>query len=100
VTALSITGAFGGPAKTAAVQLLERGLAHVVASDAHDSKRRHTSLREAYAVVQLRCGHDAAELLFEANPRKIVEGLPVPGGRQPYGRPPGLLRRLFSRRPA
>jgi protein-tyrosine phosphatase len=100
VTALSITGAFGGPAKAAAAQLLERGLAHVVASDAHDPKRRHTSLSEAYAAVQSRCGHDAAELLFEANPRRIVEGLPVSGGRQPYGRPPGLWRRLFSRRPA
>jgi protein-tyrosine phosphatase len=100
LTAFSITGAFGGAAKTAAVQLLESGLAHVVASDAHNPKHRHTSLREAYAAVQSRCGHAAAELLFEANPRRIVEGLPVPGGRQPYGRPPGLLRRLFSRRPA
>jgi protein-tyrosine phosphatase len=100
VTALSITGGFGEPAKTAAAQLLQRGLAHVVASDAHNPTRRHSSLREAYAAVQSRYGDDAAELLFEANPRRIVEGLPVPGGKQPYARPQGLWRRLFPRRTA
>ena len=97
VTALSITGAFGGPAKTASARLLDRGLAHVVASDAHDPKRRHPNLREAYAAVRSRYGAAAAELLFEVNPRRIVEGLPVTGGKQPYGRPPGRWRRLLSR---
>jgi protein-tyrosine phosphatase len=100
VTALSITGTFGGPARAASTQLLDRGLAHVVASDAHNPKHRHTSLREAHAMVQSRYGEEAAELLFEANPRSIVEGLPVPGGKQPYGRPPGLWQRLFPRRSA
>lgn len=97
VTALSITGAFGGPAKSASAQLLERGLAHVVASDAHNPQSRHSSLHEAYTAVQSRYGDDAAELLFEVNPRRIVEGAPVPGGQQPCGRPQGLWRRLFSR---
>jgi protein-tyrosine phosphatase len=100
VTAMSITGAFGEPAKTASAQLLDRGLAHVVASDAHDLKYRRPDLREAYAAVQARYGGDAAELLFEVNPGRIVEGLPVPGGRQPYGRRPWGWRRLFSRRPS
>jgi len=96
VTAMSIVGAFGGPAKTASAQLLDRGLAHVVASDAHDSKFRNPDLREAYAAVQSRHGAAAAELLFEVNPGRIVEGLTVPGGQQPYGRPPSRWRRLFS----
>jgi protein-tyrosine phosphatase len=100
VTALSIMGAFGGAAKTASAQLLDRGLAHAVASDAHNPKGRHSSLREAYAAVRARYGDAAAELLFEVNPRRIVEGVPVPSGRQPYGRPPGLWRRLSSWRPA
>jgi protein-tyrosine phosphatase len=100
VTALSITGAFGGPARTASAQLLDRGLAHVVASDAHDRLRRHPDLRQAYAAVQSRYGAAAAELLFEVNPGRIVEGLPVAGGKQAYGRLPGRWQRLFSRGPA
>jgi protein-tyrosine phosphatase len=100
VTSMSITGAFGGSAKVASAQLLERGLAHVVASDAHDPERRRPDLREAYAAVQSRFGAAAASLLFEINPARIVEGLPVPQGKQPYARPPGLWRRLFPWGPA
>jgi len=100
VTAMSITGGFGGAARTASAQLLDAGLAHVVASDAHSAQYRTPELREAHAAVQSRYGAAAAELLFEDNPGWIVEGLPVPGGRQPYGQAAGFWQRLFSRRPA
>lgn len=82
LTALSITGGFGRSAKSAAEELLARGLVHVVASDAHDPRHRHPCLDEAYAAVRSRCGEDAAELLFRENPHAVVDGLPLPGGKQ------------------
>jgi protein-tyrosine phosphatase len=82
VTALSITGGFGHSARSASTRLLERGLVHVVASDAHDVAYRPPGLDAAYAVVQARYGADAAEILFRDNPRAIIQGDRLPGGRQ------------------
>ncbi len=47
LTAGSLTGRFGSEARRFAVQLLETGLAHNVASDAHDHLRRPPSMGEA-----------------------------------------------------
>lgn len=74
VTALSITGGFGKEARDCAWELLQRGLVHVVASDAHDPEHRHTRLSEAREAVAKRFGEVAADSLFEANPRAVVEG--------------------------
>ena len=82
VTALAICGGFGKAASGAAGRLLERGLVHVVASDAHDAEHRHARLDEAYGIVRKRYGEEEAEILFTDNPRAIVEGIPLAGGRQ------------------
>ena len=82
LTALSITGGFGGSAKSASARLLAKGLAHVVASDAHDPVRRHPRMDEAYRAVRAHFGEDRAQLLFEETPRGIIEGRPVAGGKQ------------------
>jgi protein-tyrosine phosphatase len=82
VTALSITGGFGGTARGAASHLLKRGLVHVVASDAHDPEHRHARLNEAYGIVKSRYGEEEADILFTHNPRAIIEGVPLTGGRQ------------------
>ena len=82
LTALSIIGGFGGPAKTASAWILERGLAHVVASDCHDPVRRHPRLDEAFAIVRSRYGADYAVVLFRDNPRDIIEGVRLSGGKQ------------------
>jgi protein-tyrosine phosphatase len=84
VTALSVTAGFGSAATTACHRLLSRGLVHVVASDAHDPKHRNTRLDKARAVVCDRYGEDAAEVLFTENPRNILRGAPVIGGRQKF----------------
>ena len=84
VTSLSFTGIFGRGAASASVRLFERGLVHVIASDAHDPEYRHPRLDKARAAVSAAYGEDAAEILFTDNPRCIIEGLPVPGGRQSY----------------
>jgi protein-tyrosine phosphatase len=81
VTSLSITGDFGNPPKSAAARLLDRGLAHVVASDAHDPSRRHPRLTASYNAVRQMLGGEAAELLFRENPRAVIDGAAIPSGR-------------------
>ena len=88
VTALSVTGGFGGSATTACNRLLSRGLVHVVASDAHDPVHRNTRLDKARDVVRERYGEEAAGILFTENPRDIVEGYNVPGGKQQFAGAP------------
>jgi protein-tyrosine phosphatase len=92
VTAASYTGLFGKPAKACAQELLERGLTHFVASDAHDAKRRTPDLNEAYSLLSDRWGEDRIRPLFVENPAAAVEGDTIdtadstggPGGRKWY----------------
>jgi protein-tyrosine phosphatase len=74
VTALSLLGGFGSRARSRAWELMDRRLVHAVASDAHDSVRRHPRLDKAHAEVARRAGEDNAALLFDRNPGAIVEG--------------------------
>lgn len=74
VTALSLLGGFGAMVLEHARALMDWGLVHVVASDAHDPVRRHPRLAEARAEVAKRAGEDNAVRLFESNPRAIIEG--------------------------
>jgi protein-tyrosine phosphatase len=57
--------------------LLERGLIHVVASDAHDTTRRVLRLSDAFQCCAEALGPSCAELLFETNPQRILAGAPV-----------------------
>ncbi len=79
VTANSITGFWGEKARSVAEWLLAQGAVHVVASDAHDPKRRRPVLSEARNVLAKMLGGEAAEALVNENPRAIVEGRPLPG---------------------
>jgi protein-tyrosine phosphatase len=66
---------------------LDRGLVHIVASDAHDAVGRHPRLDEAYGVVRSRFDEEMAELLFTDHPRAVVEGRVLAGGKLIFGRP-------------
>ncbi len=77
VTAQSLLGPFGKPARNASFALLERGLVHVVASDGHNVKYRPPVLRQAYDLLAERYGQPAAERLCITNPRLILDGAPV-----------------------
>jgi protein-tyrosine phosphatase len=91
VTTGSLIGAFGGVVQRAAISMLEQGLVHVLASDAHDAVRRPPDLRTGDVL-------DDAQLAWmtvEA-PAAIVAGRPLPE-RPPLPRPRGL-RRLARRR--
>jgi protein-tyrosine phosphatase len=82
VTANSLTGSWGRRAKAAAMWLLKKGLIHVIATDAHDTKYRPPVLSEAREVAAKELGSAEARRLVEENPRAIVEGRDFvgPGG--------------------
>lgn len=83
VTAGSILGEFGRGARAAAEGMIGSGLAHVVASDAHDPKRRPPRMAAAREKVRATFGDEVEAGLFDANPAAIVEDreLPWPGAR-------------------
>jgi len=77
VTGQALLGNFGGPAEEAALELLADGLAHCVASDAHDVAGRPPLLNEARRLVEDIAGAPEACRLFDENPRAIVNGAPI-----------------------
>ena len=77
ITALSYLGRFGKTAKKSADNFMEQGLAHIVASDAHDTRWRTTDMREAASYVEGRYGAEARSRLFEENPRAVLAGVPI-----------------------
>jgi protein-tyrosine phosphatase len=72
VTAGSLLGDFGRPAKAFALDLVRRGLAHVVASDAHSVDRRPPRQSAARELVRKTFGAEVEARLFDANPGAIV----------------------------
>ena len=74
VTAGSLTGNFGTQAKQTADQLLEAGWVSVIATDAHNLEHRPPLLAQARVAVASRYGADAAALLTEFNPARIIVG--------------------------
>jgi len=77
VTAMSVTGDFGRRAQGDAWKLIDAGLAHFVASDAHDLKRRPPGLSRARRAIAARWGEALAARLCEENPRAVVEDRPL-----------------------
>lgn len=94
VTAMSVTGDFGRRAQADSGRLIELGLAHFVASDAHDLKRRPPGLRRAWETIAARWGETAARELMVDNPGAVIADRPLPS-EVAAGR--GALRALPSK---
>jgi protein-tyrosine phosphatase len=56
------------------VKLLDRGLAHFVASDCHDPVKRPPRLDLARTYLRRRYSDEYADLLLEINPRSALWG--------------------------
>ena len=76
VTTGSFAGQFGGTVRATVLRWLDRGWAHVVASDTHDAYRRPTGLSGPLARAGL--GDELATWLTEAVPTAILESRPIP----------------------
>ena len=74
ITAQSPLGDFGRRAKEFCETLLDRGLVHFVASDAHDCKRRPPRLDLAYEWLKQERGAALADMLCVVNPRAALRG--------------------------
>ncbi len=80
LTAASITGGFGKRAQYWSQRMLEEGLVHLIASDAHNTKHRPPGLSKARDQVAQWHGEAFARQMVFDNPAKILrnETLPVP----------------------
>lgn len=83
LTAASVDGRLGARARKTSALLLERGLAHLIASDAHEATVREVGMSSAAAAV----GDEAlARYLTFDVPRAIVDGGPLPERPEPQKR--------------
>lgn len=72
VTAGSITGDFGNTLQEIGLKMVEDGLIHVVASDAHNAEYRPFKLVEALEVIEEKLGKNYADTLVN-NAEKIFK---------------------------
>ncbi len=93
ITAGSVCGDFGRVVGSFTDWMVDEGLVHVVASDAHDAAHRAPGLRAALARGPLR---DRAPWLVESVPGAILDGQPIPDLPAPSRRG-NLLRRIRHR---
>lgn len=73
VTAGALLGAFGSVPKSWAERMLDDGCVHILATDAHDIRRRPPNLAAGRAAAAMRVGMDEAERLVLTRPRAILE---------------------------
>lgn len=77
----SLLGRFGHSARETAMELVERGFATVVASDAHSARMRTPWMGEVWEMLSQTVSPRCARVLLEENPRKILKNediLPAP----------------------
>lgn len=86
----SITGRYGHRAAKNAFRILDAGICHLLAGDAH--KARHFLVDECRDIVDRRYGTGAFDLLTETNPSALLEG----GNLRPLAKRKTFFQRLFS----
>jgi protein-tyrosine phosphatase len=72
LTAGALTGRFGRTAQYWSERMLDEGLVHIVATDAHDTSRRPPRLSEAVEVLTARVGESEAKQLVLTRPGGIL----------------------------
>ncbi|MDY0230914.1 MAG: CpsB/CapC family capsule biosynthesis tyrosine phosphatase [Candidatus Saccharicenans sp.] len=78
VTAGSLTGKFGDDIKQKAELFLENRLVHLIASDAHDSKRRKPVLSQGVKAAAKIIGIEVAEAMVREVPKAILNNEIIP----------------------
>ena len=70
----SALGAFGSRVQTAARTILDAGLAHVIASDAHSARHRTPHMGPIKEWMEHHLDADYARILLEENPSRLIRG--------------------------
>jgi protein-tyrosine phosphatase len=74
ITSGSLLGEFGGRAYEVAWLLVENNLASLIASDAHDARRRPPRMSEAMRILTERVGLEVTRELAIDNPLRVLSG--------------------------
>jgi protein-tyrosine phosphatase len=75
LTAGSLTGRFGRRPRYWAERMLDEGLCHVMATDAHNTSTRPAHLARARAMAERRVGAAEAHNIFRIRPRGVIENV-------------------------
>jgi protein-tyrosine phosphatase len=78
ITAMSLLGEFDREAREVCVEMLDAGLVHFVASDAHGTVYRPPGLAAARREIARRWGEETAWALTTGNPAAVVADRPLP----------------------
>lgn len=70
----SLLGTFGSRVQQTAQLLLEQGLVHLIASDAHDSLCRTTDMSQIRDWLKDNCPAEYSRILLEENPARLIRG--------------------------
>jgi protein-tyrosine phosphatase len=101
INAGSLSGQFGTNARRVAFELVRRRLAHVIASDSHDTERRPPDLRNGIEALdeELPGFSEHADFFTRDAPAAILNGSKVPEPPEAPAEPqsPGWRRLLSSR---
>ncbi len=73
----SILGKLGRPAEKASLWMLDHGLVHAVASDAHGQFQRRTDMAVIKDFLSQEFSPECADLLLNVNPRRLLEDKPA-----------------------
>ena len=76
ITASSITGAFGRNPLYWSERMIDEGRVHIIASDAHDTRRRPPNLLEGYYAAAKRVGEAEAANMVATRPQCILDNQP------------------------
>lgn len=85
ITAGSITGRFGKRPRAWAERMLDEGLVHIVATDAHRAQQRPPLLAEARDAVARRLGDAEATMQVTSRPSAILQNLDPGSLDAPHG---------------
>jgi len=77
LTAGSLTGYFGRDVQICSEYLMQKKWVHLIASDAHSADYRPPALQNAFDRAKKLGGEHYAGMLFNDNPRKILNNEPV-----------------------
>lgn len=105
ITCGSVTGRFGKRPQYWAERMLDEGLVHILATDAHNLRNRRPNMSDARQAVADRLGEQAAEDMVVTRPRGVLDDaslqdLPSAGGVGGGSDREGFFRRIFGARRA
>lgn len=70
----SILGAFGSRVQQTAARILDAGLAHIIASDAHSATRRTPHMEQLMDWLEQNLDENYARVLTRENPGRLIRG--------------------------